>query len=136
MYIEGKKFNKLRNVCRTFQDNRRNSIPGPAVSLEMLRNVKLKSAKRRVCDQTGRSPRNRIMKSRIANINLSPILTGSEENLERILRQVKLTRPRRLVIESSFQDDFMKETQSLDTLTHSQSQSRFDQFQYQKIFNF
>ncbi|XP_012234281.1 uncharacterized protein [Linepithema humile] len=111
----------LRKAPQSAKENRRNSIQGPAVSLEMLRNVKLKSTKRRSCDQTGRSPRSRIMKNRTAsNINLSPILTGSEQNLERILRQVKLTRPRRLIIESSsFQDDFVKETQSLETLTHS-----------------
>lgn len=86
------------------------------MSLEMLRNVKLKSAKRKPSDQTGKSPRSgRIIKNRTASsVTLSPILTGSEGNLERILRQVNLTRPRRLISGSnSFRDrDFAKEMQS------------------------
>lgn len=94
------------------------------MSLDMLRNVKLKSAKRKVNDQTGKSPRSgRIVKNRTASsVNLSPILTGSEGNLERILRQVNFTRPRRLLSSSnSFRDrDFAKEmqSQSLQTLAH------------------
>lgn len=112
------------------KENRRNTVPaskGPVVSLEMLRNVKLKSAKRRPNDQTGRSPRNgRVVKGRTAsNITLSPILTGSEDNLERILRRVDLNRPRRLLSgSSSFRErDFTKETQyqSLETLPYSKS---------------
>jgi len=98
---------------------------GPVVSLEMLRNVQLKSTKRRHIDQAGRSPRSgRITKNRTtSNISLSPILTGSEGNLERILRRVDSNRPRRLLSAStSLHDhDFVKETQSsqsLETLTH------------------
>jgi len=99
---------------------------GPVVSLEMLRNVQLKSTKRRHIDQAGRSPRSgRITKNRTtSNVSLSPILTGSEGNLERILRRVESNRgPRRLLSAStSLHDhDFAQETQSsqsLETLTH------------------
>ncbi|EFN68393.1 hypothetical protein EAG_10366 [Camponotus floridanus] len=117
----------LKKAPQNIKDSRRNTVPGPrgpVVSLEMLRNVKLKSAKRKPSDQTGKSPRSgRIVKNRIAsNINLSPILTGSEGNLERILRQVNLARPRRLISNSnSFRDrDFAKEMQS-QSLIQSQS---------------
>lgn len=116
-----------RIYFNSFQDSRRNTVPGPrgpAVSLEMLRNVKLKSAKRKPSDQTGKSPRSgRIVKNRTASsMNLSPILTGSEGNLERILRQVNLTRPRRLISSSNnFRDrNFAKEMQS-QSLIQSQS---------------
>ncbi|KAL6430344.1 hypothetical protein ACFW04_007800 [Cataglyphis niger] len=109
----------LKKAPQSIKDNRRNTVPGPRgplVSLEMLRNVKLKSAKRKPGDQTGKSPRSgRIFKNRSASsVTLSPILTGSEGNLERILRQVNLTRPRRLISGSnSFRDrDFAKEMQS------------------------
>ncbi|KYM97141.1 hypothetical protein ALC62_12249 [Cyphomyrmex costatus] len=117
----------LKKAPQTIKENRRNTVPGPrgpVVSLEMLRNVKLKSAKRKSNDQSGRSPRNgRIVKNRIAsNINLSPILTGSEGNLERILRRVNLNRPRRLLSSSS---SFTRE-KSLETLTYSQSQSTLE----------
>ncbi|XP_024884045.1 uncharacterized protein LOC112462481 isoform X2 [Temnothorax curvispinosus] len=118
----------LKKAPQSNKENRQNTVPGPrgpVVSLEMLRNVKLKSAKRRPNDQPGRSPRNgRVIKSRLAsNINLSPILTGSEGNLERILRRVDLNRPRRLLsASSSFRErDFTQETQLLETLTYSQS---------------
>ncbi|RLU24939.1 hypothetical protein DMN91_003030 [Ooceraea biroi] len=116
----------LKKAPQSIKDNRRNSMPGPrgpVVSLEMLRNVKLKSTKRRLNDQTGRSPRSgRIVKNRAtSNISLSPILTGSEGNLERILRRVDSNRPRRLLSASSslHEHDFVKETQSqsLETLT-------------------
>ncbi|KAM0736849.1 hypothetical protein ACS0PU_006498 [Formica fusca] len=109
----------LKKAPQSIKDSRRNTVPGPrgpVVSLEMLRNVKLKSAKRKPSDQTGKSPRSgRIIKNRTASsVTLSPILTGSEGNLERILRQVNLTRPRRLISGSnSFRDrDFAKEMQS------------------------
>lgn len=117
----------LKKAPQSIKDSRRNTVPGPRgplVSLDMLRNVKLKSAKRKVNDQTGKSPRSgRIVKNRTASsVNLSPILTGSEGNLERILRQVNFTRPRRLLSSSnSFRDrDFAKEmqSQSLQTLAH------------------
>ncbi|EFN89234.1 hypothetical protein EAI_07741 [Harpegnathos saltator] len=125
----------LKKAPQSIKDNRRNTIPGPrgpVVSLDMLRNVKLKSARRRSNDQAGRSPRNgRIVKSRtVPTLSLSPITTGSEGNLERILRQVDINRrgPRRLLSGSiSFRDhDFTKDDgrpQSLETLKHSQSQS-------------
>ncbi|KYN20490.1 hypothetical protein ALC57_07396 [Trachymyrmex cornetzi] len=125
----------LKKAPQSIKENRRNTVPGPRgpiVSLEMLRNVKLKSAKRRPNAQTGRSPRNgRVVKNRIAsNVNLSPILTGSEGNLERILRRVDLNRPRRLLSSSSsFRErDFTRETQchSLETLAYSQSQSTLE----------
>ncbi|XP_072750193.1 uncharacterized protein [Anoplolepis gracilipes] len=125
----------LKKAPQSIKDSRRNTVPGPrgpVVSLEMLRNVKLKSAKRKPSDQTGKSPRSgRIVKNRTASsINLSPILTGSEGNLERILRQVNFTRPRRLLSgTNSFRDrDFAREmhSQSLQTLTHSQSQSALE----------
>ncbi|KYM77897.1 hypothetical protein ALC53_11585 [Atta colombica] len=125
----------LKKAPQNIKENRRSIVSsprGPIVSLEMLRNVKLKSAKRRPNAQTGRSPRNgRVIKNRIAsNVNLSPILTGSEGNLERILRRVDLNRPRRLLSSSSsFRErDFTRETQchSLETLAYSQSQSTLE----------
>lgn len=52
---------KERNL--NFKENRRNSLPGPrgpVVSLDMLRSVKLKSARRR-SEQIMRSPRSARM---------------------------------------------------------------------------
>lgn len=110
-------------------DNRRSIVSnskGPVVSLEMLRNVKLRSAKRRSNDPTGKSPRSgRVIKTRTASpISLSPILTSSEGNLERILRQVDLNKPRRLLSASSSFRDFGKEKQ--EKFAHSQSHSVID----------
>ncbi|XP_020283360.1 uncharacterized protein LOC109854563 isoform X2 [Pseudomyrmex gracilis] len=117
------------NTNITFQDNRRSIVSnskGPVVSLEMLRNVKLRSAKRRSNDPTGKSPRSgRVIKTRTASpISLSPILTSSEGNLERILRQVDLNKPRRLLSASSSFRDFGKEKQ--EKFAHSQSHSVID----------
>lgn len=91
----------------SFQENRRNTIPGPkgpVVSLDMLRSVKLKSARRRTSDQMSRSPRSgRILKTRTApSLSLSPIMKSTDNSLSRILKQVDINkRPRRLLTNSS-----------------------------------
>ncbi|XP_024885448.1 mitogen-activated protein kinase kinase kinase kinase 5-like [Temnothorax curvispinosus] len=72
---------KLLHLVNVVNENRRNTVPsprGPVVSLEMLRNVKLKSAKRR--PKPGRSPRS-VWSRLAANVSLSPILPESPESL-------------------------------------------------------
>lgn len=121
---------KERNL--NFKENRRNSLPGPrgpVVSLDMLRSVKLKSARRR-SEQIMRSPRSaRMIKTRTASsLNLSPIMTGTENALGRILKQVDVNKrgPRRLLSsmtnfrESNITKD--KQPQNMNS-TESNSQS-------------
>lgn len=65
-----------------------NSFPGPrgpAISLDMLRSVKLKSSKRKSMDH--KSPRSRGMKNRSqATLSLSPLMKGAEGSLSRLLK--------------------------------------------------
>lgn len=99
----------LKKAPQNIKENRRNTIPGPkgpVVSLDMLRSVKLKSARRRTTDQIARSPRSaRMIKARTASsLSLSPI---TDNSLGKILKQVDLNRrPRRLLSRaSSFRDN-------------------------------
>lgn len=89
------------------------------VSLDMLRSVKLKSARRRTSDQIMRSPRSgRITKSRTApSLSLSPIMTGTDNSLGRILKQVDVNRrPRRLLGTTNFRETTIaKVNHSLNT---------------------
>ena len=94
----------LKKAPQNVKENRRNTIPGPRgpmVSLDMLRSVKLKSARRRTTDQILRSPRSaRMIKTRTApSLSLSPIMAGGDSTLRRILKQVDVNRrgPRRLL---------------------------------------
>lgn len=68
---------------------------GPAVSLDMLRSVKLRSARRRSTEQNIRSPRSSSLSTRsrtLPPLSLSPIMSGTEGSLSRILRQVDINR--------------------------------------------
>nr|XP_012141567.1 PREDICTED: uncharacterized protein LOC105662579 [Megachile rotundata] len=103
----------LKKAPQNIKENRRNTIPGPrgpVVSLDMLRSVKLKSARRRSNDQIVRSPRSaRIIKTRTSSLSLSPI--GTDNSLGRILKQVDLYRrgPRRLLSNTSSFNGIIKD---------------------------
>lgn len=69
---------------------------GPVVSLDMLRSVKLKSARRKTIDCVSRSPRRaHSLKNRpVSRMSISPIMAGAVSPLSQILRQVD-SNPRR-----------------------------------------
>lgn len=80
---------------------------GPAISLDMLRSVKLKSARRSRSNadtKNVRSPRRTLKNCETQSFSLSPIMAGAVSPLSRILKQV---------------DNRRKHKRSLMTPTHS-----------------
>ncbi|KAK1130507.1 hypothetical protein K0M31_018639 [Melipona bicolor] len=119
----------LKKAPRNVKENRRNTIPGPkgpVVSLDMLRSVKLKSARRRTTDQITRSPRSgRILKTRTApSLSLSPIMKSTDNSLGRILKQADVNkRPRCLLSSSSFRENIIGRDNQSQNIEDNGSQS-------------
>ncbi|CAG5102050.1 Protein of unknown function [Cotesia congregata] len=76
------------------------SDPQPVISLEMLKNVKLKSIKQRSQNYKVRSPIGLKNRNRFQNVNLSPIMAGAVSPLSRILSRGESVRrkPRKILV--------------------------------------
>ncbi|XP_074109945.1 uncharacterized protein LOC141534473 [Cotesia typhae] len=76
------------------------SDPRPVISLEMLKNVKLKSIKQRSQNYKVRSPIGLKNRTRFQNVNLSPIMAGAVSPLSRILScgENVRRRPRKILV--------------------------------------
>ncbi|KAK0167493.1 hypothetical protein PV327_004886 [Microctonus hyperodae] len=98
---------------------------GPAISLDMLRSVKLKSARRSRSNadtKNVRSPRRALKSCETQNFSFSPIMAGAVSPLSRILKQVDNRRKRSLMSPTYSDNDLKQDSaKKFDVMQQSKS---------------